>query len=243
VTTGHPGVPDGIEPVVGWRYWGCEASGTGEWWLSSINRFNTWAVRRATVARCTYAPFHGGEIPHESCTCGVYAVRDLEVLKQVADPFESAPESEKAPARTVVVGTVAVWGRIVPGEWGWRGRQAYPRELWVVAGTGPEDVSAEAVASRLAEAYRVPVDVCEAGWALPDDVRPPEGADTVAMGRAAWDLAHSLDRLASAANRSMTAYEQELRRFFSRAGLGGPGFGLAQAPGEPPPPAPPQRPA
>jgi hypothetical protein len=80
VTLPEPRIPDGIEPIVGWRYWGCDTSGAATPWLTSINRFSTWSPRRATPARCSYAPLHGSEIPHESCTCGVYAVRDLDVL-------------------------------------------------------------------------------------------------------------------------------------------------------------------
>jgi hypothetical protein len=198
---------------------------------------------RAIRARCTYAPLHGAEIPHESCTCGVYAVRDLDVLKEVTDPLEGAPEADLGPPRTVVVGTVAVWGRIVPGEWGWRGSHAYPRRAWVVGETVPEGEAPQDVAEKLARTYQVPVEVCDTEWALPKEVRPPEGADTVALGKAAWDLSHSLDRLASAASRSMTAYERELRRFLSRAGLGGPGFGMAGDPPSPPPQGSSQRPA
>ena len=188
-------VPDGIEPIVGWRYWGCETPGGETAWLTSINRFSTWPAGRATKARCSYAPIHGPEVPHESCTCGVYAVSDLETLKEVADPIEGAAGE----GRRVVVGTVAIWGRIVPGEWGWRGEHAYPTQLWVVRETVPPGDEALVLAAELEGAYRVPAEVCDAAWALPHDVRPPRDADTVALAAAAWDLSHSLDRLASAA--------------------------------------------
>ena len=214
-------VPDGIEPIVGWRYWGCEALGTETCWLTSITRFSTWQVRRPTLARCSYAPVHeagGSGVPDPSCTCGVYAVSDLDVLKQVADP---TPDQDHAGgSRAVVVGTVAIWGRIVPGEWGWRGEQAYPRQLWVVRETASSTEEASVLAASLQRAYGVPAEVCEAAWALPQDSRLPETADTVALAAAAWDLSHSLDRLASAASRGQSAYEQELRRFFGRAGIG-----------------------
>ena len=202
--------PDGIEPVVGWRYWGADAG-----WLTSINRFSTWVARQTTTARCSYAPMHDDVVPHERCSCGVYAVRDLDVLKQVADPTEGTPEH----GRAVVVGTVAMWGRIVPGEWGWRGQHAYPKELWLVADTVAVGDDPLGVAAALEGAYQVPVSLCDATWAMPRDERPPEDADHAAMGAAAWDLAHSLDRLAGAANRGMSAYEVELRRFFERAGI------------------------
>ena len=201
---GAPSIPDGIEPVTGWRYWGCDSG-----WLTSIIRFSTWPAGHAVRARCSHAELHGGLIPHEDCTCGIYAVGGLDVLKRVAEVEEGA---------TVVVGTVAVWGRIVPGEWGWRGEFGYPSRLWVVGET-VTDGRPEDLAARLERAYRVTATVCEASWALPAEVRPPPGADTRALAAEAWDLAHGLDRLAAATRRSGSAFEEELRRFF-RAGLG-----------------------
>jgi hypothetical protein len=223
-------VPDGIDPVVGWRYWGCDtlsepdgpggAAGENACWLTSISRFSTWPARTPTRARCSWSALHeadGSGIPHASCSCGVYAVSDLDVLKEVADPTDGTPGG----GRAVVVGTVAIWGRIIPGEWGWRGEQAYPRELWVVRETVPADVDPRGLAARLQAAYQVPAGVCEAARALPQDARLPTGADTAALAAAAWDLSHSLDRLAAAASAGRSAYEEELRRFFSRAGIGG----------------------
>jgi hypothetical protein len=221
-------IPDGIEPIVGWRYWGCDtlnSPGGEACWLTSITRFSTWPARKPTRARCSYAALHeagGSGIPHASCSCGVYAVSDLDMLKEVADPTEGTLDQvgHAGGDRAVVVGTVAIWGRIVPGEWGWRGEQAYPRELWVVGETVRMDDPSK-LAARLQAAYQVPVGVCDAAWALPQDARLPANADTVALAAAAWDLSHSLDRLASAASRGGSAYEEELRRFFSRAGIGG----------------------
>lgn len=217
----QPLVPDGIEPIVGWRYWGCEAVGDEFAWLTSITRFSTWPHRRPAQARCSYAALHeagGSGVPHASCSCGVYAVSDLDVLKEVADPTEGR-HGHAGGNPTVVVGTVAIWGRIVPGEWGWRGEQAYPKELWVVRETAPSGEEALALAARLHSAYGVPAGVCDAAWALPQESRLPDTADTAALAAAAWDLSHSLDRLASAAGRGQSAYEQELRRFFGKAGI------------------------
>ncbi|HEY8201863.1 MAG TPA: hypothetical protein VII47_10960 [Actinomycetota bacterium] len=205
-TLSEPGGPGGEKPS----------------WLTSITRFSTWPARKPARARCAYAALHepdGSGIPHASCSCGVYAVSDLDVLKEVADPMEGT-QDHAGGVRTVVVGTVAIWGRIVPGEWGWRGEQAYPNELWVVRDTVRADEDALELAARLHTAYGVPVGVCDAAWALPRDIRLPAGADTVALAAAAWNLSHSLDRLASAASRGQSAYEEELRRFFSRAGIG-----------------------
>lgn len=220
---GQP-VPDGIEPIVGWRYWGSEALPGGTCWLTSITRFSTWPARVPTRARRSYAALHeadGAGVPHPACSCGVYAVSDLDMLKEVADPIEGRDQLADG-NQAVVVGTVAVWGRIVPGEWGWRGQQAYPRQLWAVRETAPSEEDASALAAGLHTAYGVPAGTCDAAWAMPQDTRPsPDAAtaETAALAAAAWDLSHSLDRLASAASRSQSAYEQELRRFFDRAAI------------------------
>lgn len=55
--------------------------------------------------------------PGESCKCGIYAVAD-------PAPCASYPIS--------VLGRVALWGKVVPGDKGWRAEYAYPLELFVL---------------------------------------------------------------------------------------------------------------
>jgi hypothetical protein len=50
----------------------------------------------------------------------------------------------------VVIGSVALWGGVIPGEQGWRAQYAYPRKLLV-----PYEIPL--VAAALKEEYGVPV--------------------------------------------------------------------------------------
>lgn len=66
--------------------------------------------------------------PTEDHVCGIYGATDLETLGGLtAIPLH--PESN------IVVGKVALWGRVFQGERGYRAEYAYPRELFVVPET------------------------------------------------------------------------------------------------------------
>lgn len=57
------------------------------------------------------------EVPHEQCTCGIYSGTTLDIC----------------PAG-IVSGKVKLWGKVVPGEQGYRAEHAYPSEFIVQAG-------------------------------------------------------------------------------------------------------------
>lgn len=59
--------------------------------------------------------------PEPSCKCGIYATRRVE---DCADQL----------AYGTVIGKVALWGKIVPGDKGYRAQTAYPVELFVIPG-------------------------------------------------------------------------------------------------------------
>lgn len=115
------------------------------------------------------------EPPDAACRCGLYATADV---RDCADQLVYGP----------VVGTVALWGKVVPGDKGWRAQFAYPTELFVVTGkrfTPPASTSslwmfstamrfstradeadlnkgdAVALADRLSERYAVPCSVID----------------------------------------------------------------------------------
>ena len=115
------GIPDGIEPLVGWRYWRAD-----EGWLCSLNKFKTWPAGRPLRAQCTFAMDHG-PLPGERCGCGIYAAIDLPTLKELVQPDLESP---------LVVGEVSLWGKVIPAELGFRAELAYPRRLWVVNDSG-----------------------------------------------------------------------------------------------------------
>ena len=95
---GQLGIPDGIEPLVGWRYWRAD-----EGWLCSLNKFKTWPAGRPLRAQCTLAMDHG-PLPGEQCGCGIYAAIDLPTLKELVQPDLESP---------LVVGEVSLWGKVM----------------------------------------------------------------------------------------------------------------------------------
>jgi hypothetical protein len=150
--------PDVIGPIVAWRYW--RLSPDGSRLRSLTGRGAEWVPGRPFRARCRFGDHDPGDTrfqlisgytrrahrpPHEGCTCGIYAARDLSHLRgQMLFGFGS-----------VMVGEVALWGKVIPGQHGYRAQLAYPRTLFLMQ-RGAE--RAEAILERLA-AYNVPVEV------------------------------------------------------------------------------------
>ena len=74
---------------------------------STMLDYETWKARHAEGA------------PSADCTCGWYAVKDRSCLS-----------SDGGPKRTIVGGVVALWGRVIEHEHGYRAQYAYPVRLW-----------------------------------------------------------------------------------------------------------------
>lgn len=58
-----------------------------------------------------------GDCPGEGCSCGIYAASEL----------GGCP----AAGRDEIMGKVKMWGKVVPGDKGWRAQYAFPSELYV----------------------------------------------------------------------------------------------------------------
>jgi hypothetical protein len=104
-------------------------------------RTAAWRPREAEEAKCPLVRHH--ESPHPRCTCGYYAVKRLATALSWARARNRAPASEDV----IVVGRVALWGRVIEHEDGYRAQHAYPQALYVL---GPSPVGA-----RLANLYGV----------------------------------------------------------------------------------------
>ena len=61
-------------------------------------------------------PFH--EAPHLGCTCGLHGTHDLDPLRRTRCP--------------AVLGRVALWGRVIEHELGFRARYGYPQRLRLI---------------------------------------------------------------------------------------------------------------
>ena len=109
------------EPVVGWRYWQLQP-GTAV--LRSVtHKSHGWTPGRPLRAACRGS---GHPAPAEGCSCGIYGSEDLESLREHGLCLVPGP---------LVVGQVALWGKVVADGHGYRGEYGYPATLRVVRET------------------------------------------------------------------------------------------------------------
>jgi hypothetical protein len=59
------------------------------------------------------------EPPEEGCTCGIYALRGRSSL--VSSPYANSADA---------IGAVSLWGKVIPGQDGFRAQYAYPLQLF-----------------------------------------------------------------------------------------------------------------
>lgn len=135
------------EPVLGWRIWRVVEDR-----LCAVVWGMPWEPRVRFEAACHAepSPFWAGErfpAVHDSpgwdCECGVYALADRDDAELLA--------REKVDGDVIALGRVSLWGRVLEGERGWRGRYAYPYDLILLGGT-------EELARRLRALYAVDVE-------------------------------------------------------------------------------------
>lgn len=119
------GVPDYISPIISYRLWRWDIAG-----LRSLNG-ELWQPRKPLEAGCRASDFarrtHGDGAahrphiaPHIKCTCGIYASKSLEHLR------------ERRHERSLVYGQVSLWGTVVEHHDGWRAQYAYPKSFFLL---------------------------------------------------------------------------------------------------------------
>jgi len=136
---GHPepgfdGIPDFVEPLLGWRAWKVWAPLSGSDGcpgFSSVILDTPWAPRRRFSAEHSFdlgAKCRG--LLGLDCSCGVYAFNDpLEAfvyLMRVRDRLLGMSVE-------VAIGTVSLWGKVVECELGYKAEYAYPHHLYLPA--------------------------------------------------------------------------------------------------------------
>jgi hypothetical protein len=107
------------EPILAWRSWALTGRSDGTRLLLRpvAGRAHPWRPREVVTATCKRGGvFH--EAPAIGCTCGLHASQTLDILRRT-----------KCPA---VLGRVALWGRVVEHELGYRARFAYPQRLRLI---------------------------------------------------------------------------------------------------------------
>lgn len=127
-------VPDYISPLVAYRIWQWDATGlrslNGERWVPCQPLH---AVCRAdacgSIAGLSKTTHNAAELPGFNCTCGVYAAKTTEHLRQCGYK------------RFAVHGEVYLWGKVVEHERGWRAQHAYPKTLFLAGDAIPFSLS------------------------------------------------------------------------------------------------------
>jgi hypothetical protein len=106
------------EPIVAWRAWALTGHRDGaELLLRPVaKRARTWRPREVVEASCRTSRWHAA--PDPSCTCGLHGTHGLEVLRKTRCP--------------AVLGRVALWGRVIEHEHGFRAQFAYPQRLRLI---------------------------------------------------------------------------------------------------------------
>jgi hypothetical protein len=151
-------VPDSVTPIVAWRYW--RLGGDDGRLRSLTGRHQVWHPGKALEARCRFDDVDRSDwryrmvsgfspdphpAPSEGCTCGLYAARTLESLRgQMLFGLHR-----------MVVGQVSLWGKVIPGQHGYRAQFAYPARLCVFEGVVNRDPGVLDALST----YDVPVEV------------------------------------------------------------------------------------
>lgn len=106
------------EPVIAWRAWALTGRHDGRrLHLRPVaGRTRPWPPMKPAVATCKLGRMHVA--PSLECTCGLHGAHDTDILRRTKDP--------------AVLGTVALWGRVIEHEHGYRARFAYPQRLQLV---------------------------------------------------------------------------------------------------------------
>jgi hypothetical protein len=143
-------VPDYISPIVACRVWRWDAAG-----LRSLNG-KRWSPRQPVAAKCGAGNAHGAhDPPHFDCTCGVYAAKSREHLRQLG--YEGRG----------IRGEVHLWGTVVEHELGWRAQFAYPKTLFLPSDLIPSDTKEMETRLGALAAYETDIFIVGHGQSIP----------------------------------------------------------------------------
>ena len=132
------------EVITGWRAWSIEKyarrGDVTEDRLRALGVAHTWEPYEARPSICITKGYH--ESPWPDCMCGYWAFKDRD---HVVDALYNNYGGEKGK----VIGQIALWGRVLECEHGYRGEYGYPLTLQFI------DVT-DQVAQDVANRYGVP---------------------------------------------------------------------------------------
>jgi hypothetical protein len=105
-----------VDYAEGWRVWCVQETASGLR-LASVVREADWPRGTDLIAHCD---LDGHVAPDMNCTCGIHAAREPAPLWT----YLRGRDEPTTVAR--VLGRVALWGRVVEHDDGWRAERAFP---------------------------------------------------------------------------------------------------------------------
>ncbi len=174
-------VPDYISPLVAYRVWQWDAIG-----LKSLNN-EPWVPGETLKAKCRAVAALAHEAPEDPCSCGIYAAKDFNHLRQIGYLGYG------------VHGEVYLWGTVVEHRLGWRAQFAYPKNLVLPPDTVPFKLSeAESRLEALA-AYGADISILSKAGNIPLWAKAsgydPAGLDWLVEQRKKWYELRALGRV------------------------------------------------
>jgi hypothetical protein len=111
-------VQTSVEPIVAWRTWALtgKRDGTDLLLRPVAGRSRPWRPLEVAEAACKHARMHAA--PNVDCSCGLHGTREVDILRRTKSPS--------------VLGRVALWGRVIEHQHGFRAEFAYPQRLRLV---------------------------------------------------------------------------------------------------------------
>jgi hypothetical protein len=111
-------VETAVEPIVAWRTWALtgKRDGTDLLLRPVAGRSRPWRPMHVAEAVCKHTRLHSS--PNLGCTCGLHGTHEIDILRRTRCP--------------AVLGRVALWGRVIEHDFGFRAQFAYPQLVTLV---------------------------------------------------------------------------------------------------------------
>ncbi len=106
-------------PIVGWRLWAVDRDGI----LYGVGHRKAWPMGEPMRAACVSEGWVRHPAPVAGCQCGVYGVKQREMV-----PVWTYHANE---GEQIVLGQVALWGRVIEHRDGYRAEWGYPARIVV----------------------------------------------------------------------------------------------------------------
>jgi hypothetical protein len=180
-------LPDGIEPIVGFRVWFYELTGPRPHLYPICSRgdgiaSSPWdgAESGWVVASCGSDPVDPGHVPGWKCTCGFYATKNRSTLEDALFLLVHALDERRDSGW--ILGRVELAGKIIEHDDGYRAEKARIAELIPIEGDEPNGMRLAALLGMtLCDTVAVVGSIPPLPWWL-----PPDGPSTPRLRVREW---------------------------------------------------------